>query len=256
MIDMVPVPAFKDNYIWLIIHTASRRLAIVDPGDAAPVLRYIQSGQYTPVAILITHHHHDHTGGVSDLLQHFPVPVYGPGAETIPGRSHALAEGDQVELPDLGLVFRIMAVPGHTAGAIAYHGGGMALVGDTMFMSGCGRLFEGTPAQMYQSLSRLAALPDDTLVYCAHEYTLANLKFAQAVEPENQDVRRRMEHCQTLRAGNKPTVPAALALEKLTNPFLRTHAPQVVAAAERHSKKKSPDGTETFAALRAWKDNF
>ena len=168
MIKVEPVPAFTDNYIWLIIQTDNQRVAIVDPGDAAPVLRRLHAEQLVPAAILITHHHPDHTGGVRDLLDHYAIPVYGPGTEQIPCRSHALGEGDVVELPDLSLKFGVMSIPGHTAGAIAYYSDGMVFVGDTLFMSGCGRLFEGTPAQMHQSLDRLAALPDNTLVYCGH----------------------------------------------------------------------------------------
>ena len=256
MIKVEPVPAFTDNYIWLIIQTTNQHVVIVDPGIAEPVLQRLHNEQLVPAAILITHHHPDHTGGVRELLEHFTVPVYGPGAEPIPCRSQALGEGDMVELPSLPLQFKVMAMPGHTSGAIAYYSDGMAFVGDTLFMSGCGRLFEGTPAQMHQSLTRLAALPDKTLVYCAHEYTLANLKFAQTVEPGNHDIRQRIEHSKSLRAVNQPTVPGSIALEKLTNPFLRTHVRAVAAAADQYRQQQSRNTTEVFAALRSWKDNF
>jgi len=256
MIKVEPVPAFTDNYIWLIIQTDNQRVAIVDPGDAAPVLRRLHAEQLVPAAILITHHHPDHTGGVRDLLDHYAIPVYGPGTEQIPCRSHALGEGDVVELPDLSLKFGVMSIPGHTAGAIAYYSDGMVFVGDTLFMSGCGRLFEGTPAQMHQSLDRLAALPDNTLVYCGHEYTIANLKFAQAVEPENQDIQQRIEQSQARRKHDLPTVPGSIAVEKLTNPFLRTHRQNVIATVDRHRHQKSANAIEVFAALRSWKDNF
>ncbi|MBF8269695.1 MAG: Hydroxyacylglutathione hydrolase [Gammaproteobacteria bacterium] len=256
MIKVEPVQAFSDNYIWLIIQTDNQRVAIVDPGDAAPVLQRLQNEQLEPAAILITHHHPDHTGGVRDLLDHYTIPVYGPGTEQIPCRSHALGEGDVVDLQNLSMQFRVMDIPGHTAGAIAYYGNDMVFVGDTLFMSGCGRLFEGTPAQMHQSLSRLATLPDSTLVYCGHEYTLANLKFAQAVEPGNQDIQQRMEQSQVRRKNDLPTVPGSIALEKLTNPFLRTGEPNVIAAANRHRQQKSANATEVFATLRSWKDKF
>ena len=256
MIKVDPVPAFNDNYIWLIIQTSNQRVAIVDPGDAAPVLQRLQAKRLVPAAILITHHHADHTGGVRELLEHFSIPVYGPATEQIPCRSHALGEGDIVNLTDLTLQFTVMDIPGHTAGAIAYYNEGMAFVGDTLFMSGCGRLFEGTPSQMYQSLNRLAALPGNTQVYCGHEYTLANLKFAQTVEPENQDIRERIQQSQVRRNNNLPTVPGSIATEKLTNPFLRAHVPSIAEAADRHRKMKSANPTEVFATLRSWKDSF
>jgi len=256
MIQVEPVPAFQDNYIWLIIQTDNQRVAIVDPGDAIPVLQYLRARGLSPVAILITHHHRDHTGGVLELQAHFRIPVYGPAAETIPGCSHALGEGDQVDMPELGLRFQILAMPGHTVGAIAYYGASMVFVGDTLFMSGCGRLFEGTAAQMHNSLGRLATLPDDTQVYCAHEYTLANLKFARTVEPGNPDILLRIERCEARRAASLPTVPGTIGLEKLTNPFLRTYVPQVISAAEHHSQQKPAGAIEVFAILRNWKDHF
>lgn len=256
MINVEYVPAFNDNYIWLIIQSDNDRTAIVDPGDARPVLDRIDSSGLVPAAILITHHHGDHTGGVTELLRHFNIPVYGPRGERIPGRTHDLAEGDLVNLKDLDLQFRILDMPGHTAGAIAYYGNGMVFVGDTLFMSGCGRLFEGTPGQMHQSLGKLASLPEDTQVFCAHEYTLANLKFAAAVEPDNQDIQKRIESCQNLRRNNKATVPGSIAVEKRTNPFLRTHIPAVAEAAYRYGKQELANEIDVFAAIRYWKDNF
>lgn len=256
MINVEPVPAFNDNYIWLIIQSDNYHVAIVDPGDAAPVLDRINSSDLVPSAILITHHHGDHTGGVKELLRHFNIPVYGPRGERIPGRTHALAEGDTVNLEDLSIQFSILDMPGHTAGAIAYYGNGMVFVGDTLFMSGCGRLFEGTPGQMHHSLGKLAALPGDTQVYCAHEYTLANLKFAATVEPGNMDIQKRMEDCRTLRSNNTPTVPGSIAVEKLTNPFLRSHIAAVAEAANRYRQQELVNEIDVFAAIRNWKDNF
>lgn len=256
MIKVEPVPAFNDNYIWLIIQTGNDYVAIVDPGDAAPVMDKLNAENLKPEAILITHHHMDHTGGINGLLQHFDVPVYGPKHEHVPGCTHELVEGDTVRLDQISIDFRIFELPGHTSGAIAYYGNEMVFVGDTLFMSGCGRLFEGTPAQMHQSLGKISSLPDDTLVYCAHEYTLANLKFAEAVEPGNQDIQKRIEKTRSLRNENIPTVPGKIGIEKLTNPFLRTHINEVREAANNFSKRNLTGEIEVFAAIRSWKDNF
>ena len=256
MIKVEAVPAFNDNYIWLIIQTDNKHVAIVDPGDATPVLEKLNSDNLIPCAILITHHHRDHVGGVLQLLQNYSIPVYGPGNENIPGRTQTLSEGDTVNLDDLKIQFRVIEMPGHTAGAIAYFGHEMVFVGDTLFMAGCGRLFEGTPAQMYGSLARLAGLPDETLVYCAHEYTQANLKFALAVEPGNQDIKTRIQESKILRDRNIPTVPGSIAIEKKTNPFLRTHVSEVIEAASLRNNKKLTAEADVFAVIRKWKDNF
>lgn len=256
MLLVKPVPAFTDNYIWLIINTDNRHAAIVDPGDAQPVLATMDREHLIPTAILATHHHGDHVGGVPGILGIHPVPVFGPAAENIPGRTHPLREGDVVELDELGARFRVLEVPGHTAGHIAYYGHGMAFVGDTLFMSGCGRLFEGTPAQMHASLCKLAALPDSTRIYCAHEYTLANLRFAATVEPDNQDIAERIAVSKALRDDNQPTVPATLELEKRTNPFLRVHVAAVRSAACNHAGRPLEPGAEVFGAVRRWKDTF
>ena len=257
MIDIVPVPAFRDNYIWLLADREAGVAAIVDPGDAAPVLAELEESRLEPVAILVTHHHPDHVGGIGAILQTTQAPVYGPVNEDIPHRTHALREGDTVFVEPLDIRFAILDMPGHTAGAIAYYGGGMVFVGDTLFMSGCGRLFEGTPAQMHRSLEKLAALPPETVVYCAHEYTLANLAFAAAVEPDNPRIQARLRECRALRERHRPTVPGTLAVEKQVNPFLRVREPHVAAAAGRH-RGGSPisEPVEVFAALREWKDNF
>lgn len=256
MLEITAVPAFRDNYIWVLKNSDNNKAAIVDPGDAVPVLQRIEEQKLTPVAVLITHHHADHVGGVRGLLEHYNVPVYGPAAEAIPGRTHALEEGDAITVEGLGASFDILEVPGHTAGHIAYYGEGCLFIGDTLFMAGCGRLFEGTAAQMRRSLQKLTELPEDTRVYCAHEYTLANLRFAQAVEPDNGAIGERLRQCQERRDRGLPTVPDTLAVEKATNPFLRVSEAGVIAAAQSHSGRPIEDDIEVFATIRAWKDGF
>jgi hydroxyacylglutathione hydrolase len=254
------VPAFRDNYIWLLSGgdqepTASRTTAIVDPGDAQPVLQALDKLDLVPVAILVTHHHADHVGGIKELRGHFPIPVYGPAQESIPDITHPLREGDRVELPGLA-AFDVLEVPGHTAGHIAYVGKQSLFCGDTLFAGGCGRLFEGTAAQLHTSLQKLAQLPDDTWIYCAHEYTLSNLNFALAVDPDNPVLQIRLQQTRQLRDEHLATVPSRLGEEKRTNPFLRCHTPVIVAAATRHSGHPVSPGVETFAVLRDWKDHW
>ena len=256
MIQVNPVPAFKDNYIWLIGHTDSRQVAIVDPGDAEPVLDALQRQSLTPCAILLTHHHHDHVGGVVALLRHFDIPVYGPAHEAISTITQPLREGDSVQLAELGLTLNVLDVPGHTRGAIAYYGHGGLFCGDTLFTAGCGYLFEGTPAQMYHSLRKLAALTPEIQVYCGHEYTLDNLSFACVVEPHNADIKARITEATRLRARMLPTVPAPLELELRTNPFLRCHTRVVTAAAESYAGRPLPTPPEVFAVVRRWKDDL
>ncbi|GIL05001.1 MAG: hypothetical protein AMXMBFR72_18220 [Betaproteobacteria bacterium] len=249
-----PVPAFNDNYLWL----ASRDgLAfVVDPGDAEAIEEALAARKLQLAAIVVTHHHGDHTGGVQALKRAHGAAVYGPAGEPIPARDAALGEGDRVEL--LGVAFDVLDVPGHTRGHIAYHAPSIEVLfcGDTLFAGGCGRLFEGTPAQMHASLSKLARLPDATRVYCAHEYTVANLRFARAVEPDNAALARRLADSEALRARGEPTVPSTIALERATNPFLRCDEPAVRAAAERRRKGASATAVDTFAAIRAWKDVY
>ncbi len=252
-----PLPAFSDNYVWLVHGRRDpRRVAVVDPGDAAPVFRALAADGLQLDAILITHHHADHVGGVQPLLDRFPVPVYGPAAEAIPGRTAALSGGDAVELAGLGLAFEVLDVPGHTAGHIAYHGHGALFCGDTLFSGGCGRLFEGTPAQMLGSLDALRHLPPDTAVYCAHEYTASNLRFALVVEPVNADLVAHADLVRELRAQGRPTVPSTLGLERRINPFLRTRLPAVRAAAERRAGRPLDSDADVFATVRQWKNEF
>jgi hydroxyacylglutathione hydrolase len=255
---IIPIPAFSDNYIWLIREGGNA--AVVDPGDAAPVREYLVRENLTLTAILNTHHHGDHVAGNHALLAHSPVPVLGPAREPIPGRTRALGDGDAVVVPGIGLELSVLLVPGHTAGHIAYVGENdrvpVAFVGDTLFAGGCGRLFEGTPAQMAASLARLAALPGETRVYCAHEYTLSNLRFALAVEPGNGLLQERVRREEAKRGSGLPTVPSTLADERATNPFLRAGEPAVVAAAEAHAGRRLADAIEVFATLREWKNRF
>ena len=259
MIEILALPAFDDNYIWLL--RADGHVAVVDPGDAVPVLGHLAQTGDRLCAILATHHHGDHVGGVAELLARFPVPVYGPALENIPGVTLPLSGGEHIELPEIGVGFDIIAVPGHTRGHIAYYGPSLAehgavFCGDTLFGAGCGRLFEGTAAQMQASLARLTALPAPTLVYCAHEYTQSNMRFARAVEPGSIAVQQRSEKVTKDRAAGRATVPTRIRLELETNPFLRWDAPAVRAAAAGRLGHVPADAVETFAAIREWKNRF
>lgn len=297
MLKIIAIPAFTDNYIWLLINTENNHVAVVDPGTAAPVLKALANHHLTLSAILLTHHHQDHVGGVIELLANFRVPVYAPLHDSILSADHRVTEGDVVELPSLDCRFRVIEIPGHTRGHIAYysdkqfsllddsatkenntraikdadnkhqttHDGGnkfhptsarALFCGDTLFTAGCGRLFEGTAEQMFQSLQKLAALPDETLVFCGHEYTAANLRFAKAVEPSNINITERMADTVALRANNLPTVPATLALEKKTNPFLRSHIGEVRETVQNFAKQPLNNVIEVFKYTRLWKDGF
>ena len=256
MLKVTPVKAFRDNYIWLIHGADPRRVAIVDPGDARPVLEAIKAQGLEPVAILLTHHHPDHSAGIPLLQQAYDIPAWGPASEPVPGMTMAVSGRDRVELPALGRAFDVIDIPGHTAGHIAFHGHGALFCGDTLFSAGCGRIFEGTPAQMLASLDALAALPDETRVYCGHEYTLANLRFAQAVEPGNAEIAQHAEHVAALREDDKPSLPSTLGVERRINPFLRSDEPAVRDAAARHAGDALASRVEVFAAVRRWKDEF
>ncbi len=254
MFDVIRIPAFKDNYIWLLRKGASA--VVVDPGVADPVLEILENENLTLHAILITHHHKDHQGGVGSLLEFYPATeVFGPANESITGVTQALRGGEKINLSALDVQMQVIAVPGHTLGHIAYFGAGCLFCGDTLFAGGCGRLFEGSPLQMHDSLMHLAALPDETLIYCGHEYTESNLRFALAVEPGNRLLRSRINEVEVLRAKGVATVPSPLAIEKATNPFLRCQEFEVKAAAQRRVPGVS-DSVEVFAAIRAWKNEF
>jgi len=231
---------------------------VVDPGDAAPVLAYLDAEGLTLSAIVATHHHNDHVGGIPGLIARFDVPVYCPANETIPRRTQALREGDSITLPALDLKLSVLDIPGHTAGHVALYSTADEILfcGDTLFAAGCGRLFEGTPAQMWSSLSKLAELPAATRVFCGHEYTVANLRFALAVEPGNAELHASLARATALRARREPTLPSTVGDERATNPFLRAAVPAVRAAAEAHAGRPLPDPVESFAVLRQWKNEF
>jgi hydroxyacylglutathione hydrolase len=255
---VTPLPAFNDNYLWLL--SRDGRAAIVDPGDPAPVMGALAQRGLRLVSILVTHHHGDHTGGVMELKRSCHATVYGPAAEAIDGLDHRLKGGDRIEV--LGLEFRVIDVPGHTRGHIAYYTDTekqpWLFCGDTLFGGGCGRLFEGTAAQMLSSLDALAALPATTQVCCAHEYTVANLRFGLAVEPASMALQERARSAATLRAQGQPTLPSTIGLERATNPFLRSDVGAVRAAAEARSDRviAASDRLTVFATLRGWKDVF
>ena len=255
MLSITPIPAFDDNYIWLLRAPGGSACAVVDPGDEEPVLAALAHEGLELAAILITHKHGDHTGGIRELKAAWPAAaVFGPAGEPIPLLEHPLRGGDTVDLPALGATFEVLDVPGHTEGHIAYVGDGALFCGDTLFAGGCGRVFSGTFEQLSASLERLADLPPATRVYCAHEYTLANLGFAKWVEPENAALLAREQVDVATRARHEPTVPSTLDLELATNPFMRTNQPPVIAAAERWAGRALPNRAEVFRALRTWKD--
>lgn len=254
---LLAIPAFTDNYIW-VLHDAQRAL-VVDPGEAQGVLTWLEQQALQLDTILITHHHADHTGGVAALRQATGARVIGPTLETMPEPLQRVDDGDVVTA--LGLKFQVMKVPGHTAGHVAFFcadsdGAPLLFCGDTLFSAGCGRLFEGTPAQMLHSLDRLSALPDATRVCCTHEYTLSNLKFAQAVEPHKTELAAYAAHCQQLRAQNFPTLPSSIGIERQINPFLRSREATVRQAVAAQTPLAAPDDVSVFAALRAWKNVF
>lgn len=258
-LTVLAVPAFQDNYLWLV-HDG-KNAAVVDPGDAGPILEALAAYRLTLTAILLTHHHADHIGGVGQLVEAFGVPVFGPRADGIAAVEHPLVEGDTVAVTGLDLTLRVLDVPGHTRGHIAYvrttPGAHWLFCGDTLFGAGCGRLFEGTPAQMSASLDKLAALADDTLVYCAHEYTMSNLRFASAAEPGNAAIAARTARDGALRERGLATIPTSIGMEKATNPFLRYREPAIAATLVTLGKLPAgADAVSTFAALREWKNTF
>lgn len=254
MIEITPISAFKDNYIWAITNPNNPQVVVVDPGDAAPIIEYLCVNNLQLNAILLTHHHDDHIGGVEALLQHTIVPVYGPQSTLIRSVTKPLTEGSSIDLIQ-GLQLKVMEIPAHTLDHIAYYNEQVLFCGDTLFTAGAGRIFEGTAKQMLQALQRLAALNPQTQVYCGHEYTLNNLRFAAMVEPGNLEIQKRLAEAQQLREKNKPTVPSTIGLELQTNPFLRSKIGAVVSSVEAHFRETFSTPVEVLAALREWKNN-
>lgn len=258
MFDITAIPALQDNYIWAI-HD-DRHAVVVDPGDATPVLAFLDAQGLRLDAILCTHRHHDHIGGIAELREVYNVPVYGRRHPNNPHITEELHEGDNLKLEGLGIKFDIIEIPGHVDDHVAFLAPGIAFCGDVLFGAGCGRNFEGTPAQLHQSLQRLAQLPDQTRVYCAHEYTAANLRFALACEPNNPTVKQRIATTQQLRAENQTTLPSTIALEKATNPFLRCTQPEVIRTLQQHgltvTSELGVSELGVFTAMREWKNHF
>jgi len=252
--DIVALSAFSDNYIWTL--RDATHAVVVDPGEAQPVLDFLAREGLQLAAILNTHHHADHVGGNAALLARFPVPVFGPRDERIPETTHPLAGGQRFRPPHFGIEFEVLDIPAHTRSHIAFHGDGLLFCGDTLFAAGCGRLFEGTPRQMHEALVKLAALPDATRVYCGHEYTLSNLKFARAAEPDNALLPELAARMERLRAAGGPTLPSTIAQEKASNPFIRVHAPGVIASASGRAGRPLTDPVSVLAEIREWKNNF
>ena len=256
MLTIQAISAFNDNYIWLIEDPDTRRVLIIDPGDAAPVINAINQQQLIPSAILITHHHSDHIGGITALTKQYKLPVYGPESESIIGLTHPLSDNPLLMIDPAFPVITVLAVPGHTAGHIAFLINDCLFCGDTLFAAGCGRLLGGTAEELFHSLQQLATLPIQTRIFCAHEYTEANLRFAATVEPKNIAIQQRIKDTSTLRQQNLPSLPSTLALELATNPFLRCDQEALTQSVQQFSGKTLSTPVEVFSALRAWKDLF
>lgn len=256
MIQILNIPIFQDNYIWLIVNENTKRVIAVDPGDAKPLINYLKNNHMELDAIFITHHHWDHTGGISELLTKFPVQVFGPKNEVIQNLSDPLSEPDEINISLFSEPIKILNIPGHTKHHIAYYFSNKLFCGDTLFSAGCGRIFEGTPEEMYLSLQKIASLPEDTLIYCTHEYTLNNLRFAKLVEPDNQEITNKMVSVEKQLNQSEPSLPSKLQDEKKYNPFLRCHNATIIKSVGKYCGKKLNDPIEVFKYLREWKNNF
>lgn len=255
MLEVTPLRALRDNYIWMLQRPRGQSVVAVDPSESGPVRDYLDRHRLSLAAILVTHHHPDHVGGVPGLAGG-GVPVYGPASERIPERTRGLSDGEQIEIDAIQARFTVLDIPGHTSGHIAYHGEGLVLSGDTLFAVGCGKLFEGSAEQMQRSLARLRDLPPETRVCCGHEYTVNNIRFALAVEPDNEALQSRRDEAGAQREAGQPTLPSTIAAERETNPFLRWDAATVRDAASRHAGRELSDPVAVFAELRRWKDRF
>lgn len=256
MISIIPIPAFSDNYIWTLVDSNHQNAILVDPGDAKPALSYLNQKKLKLLAILITHHHWDHTNGVEEVLKMFNVPVFASKKEKTAHATDLVEQGNEVSINNFPLKFSVMDIPGHTKGHIAYYTPGILFCGDTLFAAGCGRLLEGSAQELYQSLSKLSSLPLDTKVYCAHEYTLANLRFAKTVEPHNPKIIEKIKLITKLRDNSEASLPSTLKEEKATNPFLRCAQPEIIKNVEAFSGKRLSNSLEVFTYLRQWKDSF
>ncbi|GAA3909023.1 hydroxyacylglutathione hydrolase [Halomonas cibimaris] len=255
MLSVTPIPAFSDNYIWLLRQDASQKVCVVDPGDAAPIMEVLEREALELETILITHHHHDHTGGLDELTSRYSPQVIGPDNPAIAGITRAVGEGDEVRV--MGRLFEVMATPGHTLDHISFFTPGipsLLFCGDTLFCAGCGRLFEGSPEQLHQSLKRFAALPEETLVFAAHEYTQANLTFARQADPDNEDVAYALQESRRAREAERPTLPSTIGRELNINPYLRVHTASVRHAAGTQGANNSD--LATLTTLREWKNRF
>jgi hydroxyacylglutathione hydrolase len=255
-LSIIPIPAFKDNYIWALCARSQKTVVIIDPGDAYPVIQFLQKQQLKLAAILITHHHADHTAGIKDLLQIEEVPVYGPANEHIQGLTHPLLGNEIIQMPHISLDVEVMLIPGHTLWHLAYYAKPMLFCGDTLFAAGCGRLFEGTAAQLFYSLQQITALADDTKIYCGHEYTLKNLQFAHQVEPGNKKIIERLRQVAEKTKNNLPSLPSTVLEEKQTNPFLRCDMPEIIASVEHYADCRLSTALQVFTWLRKWKDGY
>ena len=253
-IEVIPVRAFNDNYIWTLVNGGNA--AVVDPGDAAPVLEYLRAHKLALTAILNTHHHADHVGGNEELLRHFKVPVFGPHDERIATVTRRVRESDRITVDGIGVELSVLEIPAHTRSHISFHNDDMLFCGDTLFACGCGRIFEGTPAQMHAALTKLMALPDRTKVYCGHEYTLSNIRFALAAEPGNAAIADWEREAAAQRARGEVTLPSTIAREKAANPFVRCDQPGVIASASKRAGRALADATSVLAEIRDWKNNF
>lgn len=255
-IEIQPIPALKDNYIWAIFNRDTREAWIIDPGDATAVFDFLRLQNLDLVGILVTHRHWDHVNGIEPLTAKFDVPVIGPLKDNISQLTRGITNNDLLTFDQLPITFKVFEIPGHTKGHIAYYSPGMLFCGDTLFAAGCGRIFEGSPEELYASLQMLVSLHDATKIFCAHEYTLNNLKFAILVEPDNSDIEERLAKISKMRQDDLITLPSTILEEKLTNPFLRCHASTLIKNVERHVNRELKTPLEVFTELRKWKDTF